>query len=717
MKQSYYEIGPKAAKLLARKLRKQQAERVIHKIKDPNSNQLKYESKEIENVFRNYYVDLYSQKTATNKKEIKVFLDKLDLPSIGKSQNKKLVSEITTDEIISAIGNLKTSKSPGSDGFPAEWYKKFKKVLSPVLLSTFNWILQKNGIPPSWKEAIITVLPKAQKNIELCENYRPISILNIDYKLYTSILAQRLQTFIPDIIDEDQTGFVRGRQTQDNIRRTLLIINRINKNKLPAALISLDAMKAFDLVIWDFLYMTLEKFGFEKKSIQCIKAIYNEPSARIKINGSLSSKFTLERGTRQGCCLSPILFSIYIEPLAQMIREDTLLSGVEINHKKHVISLFADDVLIYLNDPVSHFGRLLQILKRFGDCSGYRLNMSKTQTLLFHTTPSPELKEHKLNWEANSIKYLGINITKNPSELYKDNYDDVNNIIRSDMERWSTYPMDLTDRINVVKMNIQPRLLYLYQSLPIQVPQTQFTKWDKLISRFIWEGKRPRVRFTTLQLPRFRGGLALPNLRDYFIAAQVRPLLNWCCTNFVAHWKDIEINNYKFPIQTFIGERELPLQVREEMDPITSFTLDIWHSVVKQLKLDDGLSLLKWIAYDNHFTPGSIDMTYRHWVDKGITAMCTITKEGNIVSFQEMKDIFGLTNADLFRYLQMRDYYIKKIKKDEVHPLIKVFVTSYQRHTPKAISKLYLCFLESRKYSTIYVKSKWEKEMEMRDSR
>lgn len=712
LKQSYYEVGPKAAKLLARKLRKQQAERVIHKIKDPISNQLKYESKEIEKVFRNYYVDLYSQKRAINEKEIKAFLDKLDLPCIGESQNRTLVSEITTDEITNAIGHLKTSKSPGSDGFPAEWYKKFKKVLSPVLLTTFNWILQENCIPPSWKEAIITVLPKAQKNTELCENYRPISILNIDYKLYTSILAQRLQTFVPDIIDEDQTGFVRGRQTQDNIRRTLLIINRINKYKSPLALISLDAMKAFDLVIWDFLYMTLEKFGFKKKSIQCIKAIYNEPSARIKINGSLSSKFTLERGTRQGCCLSPTLFAIYIEPLAQMIREDVLLSGVEINHKKHVISLFADDVLIYLKDPVSHFGRLLQILERFGDCSGYRLNMSKTQTLLFHTTPSPELKEHKLNWEANSIKYLGVNITKNPSELYKNNYDEVNNMIRSDMERWSTYPMDLTDRINVVKMNIQPRLLYLYQSLPIQVPQTQFTKWDKLISRFIWEGKRPRVRFTTLQLPKSRGGLALPNLREYFTAAQIRPLLNWCCTNFVAHWKDIETNSYTCPIQTFIGERTLPLQVRQEMDPITSFTLDTWHSVVKRLKFDDGLGLLKWIAHDRKFTPGSIDTTYKYWVDKGITAMCTITKEGNMISFQEMKDVFGLANADLFRYLQVRDYYLKEIKKDEVHPLINIFVTSYQRFTPKAISKLYLCILGSGKHSTIYVKSKWEKEIE-----
>lgn len=103
----------------------------------------------------------------------------------------------------------------------------------------------------------------------------------------------------------------------------------------------------------------------------------------------------------------------------------------------------------------------------------------------------------------------------------------------------------------------------------------------------------------------------------------------WCCANFVTQWKDIELNNCRFLIQTYIGEGDLPLNAREEMDPITSFTLDTCHSVAKQLKFDDGLNL-KWIVYDKNFIPGSIDTTFRHWVDIGITTMCTISKEGNI---------------------------------------------------------------------------------------
>lgn len=144
-------------------------------------------------------------------------------------------------------------------------------------------------ISPSWREAVISVLPKEGKNKKYCESYRPISILNVDYKLFTSI-SKRLEVHLLDLIHEDQIGFIKGRQTHDSIRRTLHIIEEAKNQKLSMALVSLDAEKAFDLVSWPFLYKVLERLGFNK-FIKCMQSLYSNPVARLKINGHLSSSF------------------------------------------------------------------------------------------------------------------------------------------------------------------------------------------------------------------------------------------------------------------------------------------------------------------------------------------------------------------------------------------------------------------------------------------
>lgn len=110
-------------------------------------------------------------------------------------------------------------------------------------------------------------------------------------------------------------------------------------------------------------------------------------------------------------------------------------------------------------------------------------------------------------------------------------------------------------------MNILPRLLYLFQSLPVNIQSKQFTEWDKLLSKFIWDGKRPRVRYSTLQLQKDKGGMALPNLKMYFYAAQLRYLCCWCDPSYFAKWKEIETCIPGYNVQTLMGEDHIPTEL------------------------------------------------------------------------------------------------------------------------------------------------------------
>lgn len=309
----------------------------------------------------------------------------------------KLYAHITREQLDTAISNFKANKCPGSDGFPNEWYKIFKEELAPTLLESFNLTLDNAKISPSWREAVISVLPKEGKDKEYCESYRPISILNVDYKLFTSIIS-RLEVHLLDLIHEDQIGFIKGRQTHDSIRRTLHIIEEAKNQKLNMALVSLDAEKAFDLVSWPFLYKVLECLGFNK-IIKCIQSLYSSPVARLKINGHLSSSFQLNRDTRQGCSA----------PRSSLC-------------------------LLSLNPDMSP-PELMSTLKEFGALSGYKLNITKTQVL---------------------------------------NFDNLLNSIQEDTTRWSSLTPDFSARIELVKMNLLSRFLYLFMALPIKIPDVQF---------------------------------------------------------------------------------------------------------------------------------------------------------------------------------------------------------------------------------------------------
>lgn len=287
-------------------------------------------------------------------------------------------------------------------------------------------------------------------------------------------------------------------------------------------LLSLDTHKAFNSVEWQYLWATMLKFGFGPIFLSWVQLLYSSPKVVIREAGHISCTFPLHRGTRQGCPLSPFLFAIAIEPLAAMIRSNSLITEFKFGQIHEKIMLYADDTMLLLGDTEGSLKEAMMIIKKCREFSGLVIIWTKSSIMLLDSTPDsqgPTLQDIPITPQ---FKYLGVYVTLQPRDYVSLNVCPLLSRNNDKIKVWSKLKMSLVGRVNLTKMIFMPQLLYMLHNTPMVVTLRIFRIINSMFRSFLWLDRLPRIKLEQLQKPKKAGGLALSNPWLYCIAAQLQ---------------------------------------------------------------------------------------------------------------------------------------------------------------------------------------------------
>ena len=461
----------------------------------------------------NFYKTLYSSKNIPPD-SIDDYLHSADVDNaLTEQESATCDGLLLMDECTAAVNNMKCNKAPGQDGLTCEFYKTFWLEIKDIVVASLNEGYDTGEMSVSQRRAILTLLFK-KGDPKLLANWRPISLLNVDFKIAAHALASRLHKVLPKIISSDQSGYIRGRYIGTNIRLIQDIIDNTETNKLSGAILFLDFKKAFDMVEWPFMFKTLRHFGFGPSFIRWVETMYTNIQSSINHNGWISEPFSLHRGVRQGCPLSALLFIIVAEILAIKIRNDDQIKGIKLpDGQEAKISQLADDTCIFVREKTS-VSLVLDRVDQFSSVAGPELNKMKTEGLWLGNFKGQDNNYAGISWPDTPIKSLGIYYGHNKAIVSNLNWQDKLDKLKKLLNQWRTRHLTLYGKVTIIKTLALSQ--FTYAASVMSVPKDVVKELKREIYCFLWNSKNDKVKRTVIINSEHQGGLNMIDIDCMF---------------------------------------------------------------------------------------------------------------------------------------------------------------------------------------------------------
>ncbi|GKV31782.1 hypothetical protein SLEP1_g40447 [Rubroshorea leprosula] len=493
-----------------------------------------------------YFQDLFAEEQWSRPK-----LDGISFKQISRTDNETLIAAFSEQEIKEAIWDCDSSKSPGPDGFNFRFVKTMWEVIKFDVINFVQEFQEHGRLVRGSNASFIVLIPKTE-NPQGIEEYRPISLIGVMYKIIAKLLANRLRKVLPMVIGEQQMAFLEERQLAEGVVIANEVIDEVKRKKMKSFLFKADFEKAYDKVCWEFIEYMMLRMGFNATWRKWIQECLKSSSISILINGSPTKQFPVYKGIRQGDPLSPFLFLIVAEGLNGLVSsavEKGWYKGVPIGSGGTMVThlQFADDTLFFGEATEDNIWVIKCIMRTFELASGLKINFRKSELMGVGVDKSWSGKmAYRLYCKEGEllVKYLGIPIGGSQRRVAM--WQPLVESVKRKLATWKGRQLSMGGRITLINSVLSSLPVFLMSVFVI--PKGIIYAIDKIRKSFLWGGKGEDRKINWVSWERVckkkeEGGLGVRDLRKFNLALMGK----WwgrLAENGEGLWKRIIVEKY-----------------------------------------------------------------------------------------------------------------------------------------------------------------------------
>ena len=411
------------------------------------------------------------------------------------------------DELKVALNQFAYNKSPGCDGMMIELYVHLWDTIAKPYFSAIQHAVANGKLHISARRGILTLIPKRERNPNFLKNWRPLTMLSVDYKIFAKALDNRLKTVLPEVIAKTQTGFMAQRHITSNIIKLMQLMSAANAKKTQMLVMIIDFEKCFDTISFSAISGSLWYFGVGEQFIKYVHILFQDFEICTQNNRYSSPWIHPHQGVHQGCPISPHLYNCCRQVFADLLETNSKINGITARGVYNLLSQFADNTSLFLHGDEENIAEVTRTLMKAQQNLGLKVNIEKTTIYRTGSLQGSAAKFYTQKcyaWSEPPIYMLGAFVSTDMLEMSRLNIQPLIEQCRSIMDTWQNRQLTLTGKVLIINTLIESKFVNQFDVTPF-IQDELFTEIQSDIVKFIWKGKRPKITFDILSAPPGRG--------------------------------------------------------------------------------------------------------------------------------------------------------------------------------------------------------------------